>query len=237
MPRVHLYLGNVYKDAAMTTGYVAEQRNHWQAALAEYQQAIELDPSGDLGLRSLNNSGAVHFKLRQMEEDPAKQKYHMEAAENAYRQAVEANPQYADGLVNLGSIYHERGRIEKGSEEVSRSLFKQAIIYYQEALKIEPNHPLAYANMGLAYFDLGDLEQARQAYEKAHAVTPWNPGLLNNMANLYIELAKKNPGEQGRKFLEIAKQLYQQAIRQNPAYDTPQRGLKQVEAMLNSGYW
>ena len=236
MPRVHLYLGNAYKDTAMTTADSTEQMTHWRVAVVEYQQAIELDPSGDLGLRSLNNFGAVHFKLSQKERDPAKKKHHRQAAENAYRQAVQANPQYADGLVNLGTIYHERGR-EAGRTEKGRKLLGQAIFYYQEALKIEPNHPLAYANVGLVHYDLGDLEQTRQAYDKAYSITPWNPYLLNNMANLYIDLAKQNPGEKGRNHLLKARRYYQQALRHNPVYALPKRGLKQVEAMLDSGYW
>ena len=101
MPRNHLYLGNAHKDAAMASADKEQELAHWELARASYRRTIENDPKSDLALRALNNLGAVSFVLQDID-----------AAEKAYRRAVELNPSYADALVNLGTVYHERGRRE-----------------------------------------------------------------------------------------------------------------------------
>jgi len=226
MPRVHLYLGNTHKDAAFASADPAKVSRHWEAARKGYQKTVELDPQGDLGLRAFNNLGAVNFVLEDID-----------AAEKAYRRAVEINPQYADAIVNLGSIYHERvrrGDVEPGRQ---RQSLEQAIRYYQQALGLQPNHPYAHANMGLAYFDLGNWEKARQAYERAYFINPRDDRLLNNMGNLFATLGQQRPGAEGKQLLLKARQLYLGARRINPANPSPQRGLQHVEGLLNSGKW
>ena len=169
----------------------------------------------------MNNLGAVHFELGDIE-----------AAEIVYRRAVEINPQYADALTNLGSIYHEKAR-GNSDQEKGRILLTQAIGYYRRTLSLLPNHPLAYANMGLAYFDLGDWERARQAYERAYFLDPRNDKVLNNMGNLYATVGSRHSGEKGRQFLLKARHYYQEAIRINPANPSPRHGWRYVEGLLN----
>ena len=226
MPRVHLYLGNTHKDAAFTSADPAEVSRHWEAARREYQKTVELDSQGDLGLRAFNNLGAVNFVLDDID-----------AAEKAYRRAVEINPQYADAIVNLGTISHERVRRREVEPGRQRQALEQAIGYYRQALELQPNHPYAHANMGLAYFDLGEWEKARQSYERAYFLNPRDDRLLNNMGNLFATLGQQRPGAEGKQLLLKARQLYLGARRINPANPSPQRGLQHVEGLLNSGQW
>jgi len=233
MPRVHLYLGNAHKDAALRSRDGQQALKHWQAAANAYQRTMELDPAHDLALRASNNLGGVHFMLMGLE--PGKKIQHLEKAESAYRRAVEVNPQYADALVNLGTAYHERFRIERGRRKVlRRDLLEQAITYYQKALAILPNHDYAHANMGLAYFHLGELAQARQHYERAYYLNPRNERLLSNMGDLWVTLGQGVEGEQARNFLLKARQFYLQARQLNPAYSSSQRGLEYVDKILSA---
>ena len=226
MPRVHLYLGNTHKEAAFASADSAEVSEHWKAARRGYQKTVELDPQGDLGLRAFNNLGAVNFVLDDID-----------AAEKAYRRAVEISPQYADAIVNLGTISHERVRRREVAPDRQRQTLEQAIRYYQQALGFQPNHPYAHANMGLAYFDLGEWEKAHQSYERAYFLRPRDDKLLNNMGNLFATLGQQRPGAEGKKLLLKARQLYLGARRINPANPSPQRGLQYVEGLLNSGKW
>lgn len=221
MPRVHLYMGNTHKDAAMLLpAENPETAAHWEQARFYFRRAIELEPGrGDLALRALNNLGAVSFVLRDID-----------AAEKAYRRAVELNPDYADALVNLGTIYHERGRVER-DPALSQALLTEAVEFYRRALRLLPNHADAWANMGLAYFDMSDFERAVQSYDKAYFLNPNNSRLLNNYGNYYATLAQRTRGEERRTHLGKARQYYQRALRLSPSYPAPQRGLQFVEQM------
>jgi tetratricopeptide (TPR) repeat protein len=225
MPRVQLYMGNTHKDAAMALPPESPvTAAHWEQARSYFRRAIELESGGgDLALRALNNLGAVSFVLRDID-----------AAEKAYRRAVELNPDYADALVNLGTIYHERGRVEQDSA-LSQAILTEAVEFYRRALKFLPNHADAWANMGLAYFDLSNFTRAKQSYDKAYYLNPNNPRLLNNYGNYYATLAQRAQGESQRQHLDRARKYYQQALRLNPAYPAPNRGLQFIEQMLQQG--
>ncbi len=222
MPRAHLYMGNAHKDAAFkSVAGSSEALGHWNRARGAFRQAIELQPRGDLALRALNNLGAVSFVLQDIE-----------GAEQAYRRALELNPAFADALINLGTIYHERGR--RADREAGRLLLEQSVSYYERALQQLPNHADAWANMGLAYADMGNRQQARDAYERALFLNPRNPRLLTNMGNYYATLAQQTAGEEQVRALEQARSFYNQSIRLNPSYEVPRNGLRFVENALRT---
>ena len=222
MPRAHLYMGNAHKDAAFkAVAGSSEALGHWNQARGAFRRAIELQPRGDLALRALNNLGAVSFVLQDIK-----------GAEQAYRRAVELNPAFADALINLGTIYHERGR--RADREAGRLLLEQSVSYYERALQQLPNHADAWANMGLAYADMGNRQQAREAYERALFLNPRNPRLLTNMGNYYATLAQQTAGEEQVRALEQARSFYNQSIRLNPSYEVPRNGLRFVENALRT---
>ena len=100
-------------------------------------------------------------------------------------------------------------------------LLEQSVSYYKRALQQLPNHADAWANMGLAYADMGNRQQAREAYERALFLNPRNPRLLTNMGNYYATLAQQTAGEEQVRALEQAQSFYNQAIRLNPSYEVP----------------
>ena len=215
-------MGNAHKDAAFkAVAGSSEALGHWNQARGAFRRAIELQPQGDLALRALNNLGAVSFVLQDIK-----------GAEQAYRRAVELNPAFADALINLGTIYHERGR--RADREAGRLLLEQSVSYYERALQQLPNHADAWANMGLAYADMGNSQQAREAYERALFLNPRNPRLLTNMGNYYATLAQQTAGEEQLRALEQARSFYNQAIRLNPSYEVPRNGLRFVENALRT---
>ena len=222
MPRNHLYLGNTHKDAAFASVNKKEELAHWELARESYRRTIELDHKSDLALRALNNLGAVSFVLKDID-----------SAEKAYRRAIKLNPNYADALVNLGTIYHEKARVETDPAK-SKALFAEAADSYRKALRSLPNHADAWANMGLALFEIGELGKAIKAYERAYYLNPGNVNLVNNFGNYYVTLGQQqiHRGESGRENLLKAKKYFEQALRMNPNYGPPKRGLQIVEQFL-----
>jgi len=48
--------------------------------------------------------------------------------------------------------------------------FAPAIPYFQRAVQLDPNFAMAHARMGTTYFNLGEWEQAQEAFRKAYAL-------------------------------------------------------------------
>jgi tetratricopeptide (TPR) repeat protein len=228
MPRVHLYLGNAHKDAALRSADPDTVAGHWQAAVRCYQVTDSLGstsasgPERELALRAANNLGAVQFMLGDID-----------AAEQAYRRALDLSPTYADALVNLGSVYHERGRRVSDPQQRAR-LVTQATDYYRQALDLQPNHARGYANLALAYYDLGDLSRAREVYARAYRLTPDDYVLLNNMGNLYLDLAESPGQADPSALLREAARLFSLSSRANPAYAPPRQGLERAQRRLGA---
>ena len=217
MPRVQLYLGNAHKDRAQRTADRQQAVEQWRAAARAYQRTTELQPGGELALRAVNNLGAVMFSLG-----------HIDAAESAYRRAVELSSGYVDAMVNLGSVFHERGR-RAADRQVRAAQIRQALDWYERALKLQPYHARAIANLALGYRDLGELERARDTYDRAARLTPDDFVMLNNMGNLYVDLASQPGQTDVPALLDKAARCYRRALAVNPAYLLPQQGLAEVE--------
>lgn len=220
MPRAHLYLGNAYKDLALKDMALKGNSSRWVDAAKQYQLAAELDPQGDLGLRGLNNQGSVLFVL----DDYA-------GAERAWRRALEMNPRFEDAMVNLGSFYlqHSRGQVDAATRE---RLLRQALEIYQQALEIRPNHPDAHGNVGVAYQEMGQYEEARDAYARALLIAPNDGQVLKNMGSLFATLAQQVPPAQRRSYLLQAREYYSSAL--SFGYKPAREGLEQVERLLQA---
>ena len=223
MPRARLYLGNAHKDAAQATEAEQPRLAHWRAAAAAYQRTIELDPDNELAVRALNNLGSVHFTLQ-----------NFEVAEKAYRRAVELNPAYADALINLGNYCLVTSR-QQAAAATRQKLLAEAVEYYRRALKVSPNHFLAFSNLGTAFQDQGDFDRARQAYEQALYLKPGDAKVLSNLGRLYLVLGERaqRAGEPARDLLVRAQRHLEQAIRRNPILPESRRALERAQQLLS----
>ena len=213
MPRAHLYLGNAYKDLALQGN-----ASRWVDAAKEYQLVGDLDPGGDLGLRGLNNQGSVLFVLEDFN-----------GAERAYRRALELSPRFEDALVNLGNVYLQksRGPVDAAAKT---ALLHQALDSYQEALAVRPNHYQAHGDVGVAYQELGQYEDARAAYARALHIAPNDGQVLKNMGSLFAAQAQALPPDQRGPYLRQAREYYSSGL--SFGYPQAREGLDQVERLL-----
>ncbi len=222
MPRNHLYLGNAYKDLAQSTAAVAAARPHWQAASQSYRRVIELGSDEELSVRSQNNLGSVQFMLG-----------NFEAAEKAYRAALASNPSYVDAIINMGSIILMKARGAKDDAKGAK-LLRESIKYFKQALESRPNNDDAWGNVGVAYHDLGDIDEALKAYEKSLHLNPQNARAWRNRGSIYHLMADEAIASGGTPVEELKKARYsfRKAVRFRPSYTEALLGLKQVEEKL-----
>src|SRR5262245_55720575 len=62
--------------------------------------------------------------------------------------------------------------VEFGIAVAERGLWKEAIYRWEKATELDPTYPAAFNNLAVGYEKDGQMEKARQAYEKAMALAP-----------------------------------------------------------------
>jgi tetratricopeptide (TPR) repeat protein/peroxiredoxin len=220
--------------------------------------------------RNYLNYGSVYF-----------QRGYLEQAEASFRQALSDNPFSAEALYGLGSVYLKQEKASEARENFERATKLQAsypdtlanawnnlgllatreghtaeaIPYFQEALKFNPDHLIALENLGNAYRQQKNWDEARKALERAVAVGPQDPeanyslGMVfaqlndNDRAYEYLQRAlKSRPGypealnnlgvlylRTGRRDEAVAS--FEECIRVAPAFDQSYMNLARVYAL------
>jgi Tfp pilus assembly protein PilF len=93
---------------------------------------------------------------------------------------------------------------------------EQAKYIIQRAVDLEENNPGSYVLLGQVYEQLDLPPKALEAWEKAHALSPRSPSILNALAVQYLRVGDH----------QSASDLLQGAVRYSPSY---------VEARINLG--
>jgi Tfp pilus assembly protein PilF len=73
-----------------------------------------------------------------------------------------------------------KAEAEFGIDVAQRGLWREAIYRWERAVEIDPTYAAAFNNLAVAYEHEGQLEKARQAYEKALALEPQNVQIRQN---------------------------------------------------------
>ena len=67
-----------------------------------------------------------------------------------------------------------------GIEVANRGLWREAIYRWQRATEVDPTYAAAFNNLAVGYEQEGELLKARDAYEKALALSPNDPSIRQN---------------------------------------------------------
>jgi tetratricopeptide (TPR) repeat protein len=151
-------------------------------------------------------------------------------AEGLCRQVLQSFPKNAPALHLLGIIVHQLGNAPAGIELLQQAVAangdvalyhtnlgemlrlagraKEAVAEGRRAIELDPNHPSALNNLGIAYFDTEDYEAAEQCYRRALALDP-------NFAEAYSNLGN---ALRTTKRLDEAVVAYNRAIALRPNY-------------------
>ena len=88
--------------------------------------------------------------------------------------ALIAAPVFADARSDA------KAQVEFGISVAQRGLWREAIYRWEKAVEIDPTYAAAFNDLAVAYEHEGQLEKARQAYEKALALEPNNSQIRQN---------------------------------------------------------
>jgi Tfp pilus assembly protein PilF len=88
--------------------------------------------------------------------------------------ALAAAPAYADARSDAKS------EVAFGIDVAQRGLWREAIYRWERAVQLDPRYAAALNNLAVAYEHEGQLQKAKQAYEKALEVEPNNVQIRQN---------------------------------------------------------
>ncbi len=111
-------------------------------------------------------------------------------------------------LNDAAQYNHARSFYNIGYGLAKKGEVKDSIIYYQKALKIDPDYTEALNNLGAQYRKLGDWESARDAWEKAVEIDPNFQEGLNNLGTYWAQAGD----------LKKAENYFIRAVDANPNY-------------------
>jgi Flp pilus assembly protein TadD len=87
--------------------------------------------------------------------------------------------------------------VEFGIAVAQRGLWREAIFRWQRATELDPTYAQAFNNLAIAWEHEGDLQKAREAYEKALRLEP-NNALIKQNFELFKEINERSGRKDGR---------------------------------------
>lgn len=172
--------GEATADKAAAATDPAEAAELDQAALADFDAAVKLQPKMSAAVHNRGVSLAAAGKPEEALED--------------FNLAIELNPKYANSWFNRGELHYQAGRMRdaiadysqfiqlkpndagafnsRGNAQYLAENYQAALADFGQAIRIAPQDPLGYANRADAYSDLGYWERGLRDYRTALQLDP-----------------------------------------------------------------
>ena len=199
-----------YTPSWYNMGVAYGERGDLDGATLAYRKAIELSPNYT---EALCNYGALLRSQGKMKE-----------AVETFEKSLRTSPNHAMIKANLAATLCELGAQIKQKNEGSGPLeesgcylsnLREAIVRYEQALALEPKHPLVLYNLGVAYAESGDKHKAMAMYELTIHFAPQYAEAWNNLGVILRDLGN----------VERAIECYKVAAGANPQFGQPLNNL------------
>jgi Tfp pilus assembly protein PilF len=92
----------------------------------------------------------------------------------AFAVLLSASPAQADARRDA------KEQVDFGINVAQRGLWREAVYRWEKAVELDPTYAAAFNDLAIAYEHEGQLEKARQAYDKALELDPQNVQIRQN---------------------------------------------------------
>jgi len=194
----------------LNLGLLFQDQKRYELAVKAYDTVLQVDPNNLLAnyykatlLQDTGNTdGALQAYNRVLTIDP-----NYKAAQDKMLALVkqQTDPtKLTAGLIQYGDRFPNNAAVQEqiGEEFHQRKDLNNAAMFYQRAIKLNPQLASAWANLGAVYQAQGKDEDSVQAFQKAQALDPKN--------ETFQQLAKSSVSNVGYKAYQQAIQLQQQ---------------------------
>jgi superkiller protein 3 len=185
------------KTEALTAGIVEMKTldEQWNGATYYIKAEMTVDPE-DVNRRiaevrndkqKMQELEASRQRIKAAEAEAARLRKELEESKNEQqRPALQKNYQQATNALSAEEYF------TRAYNAQASGFHDLAIEYYQKVVAINPSDAMAYNNMGAAYGDLKNYNEAIWCYQKAIAIDPNHAYAYGNMGNAYDDLKNYN---------------------------------------------
>ncbi len=125
----------------------------------------------------------------------------------------------------------KRGLDEKSGTVTDSAWVKKGIDRYTKAIELYPEYHDAYGSRGVAYFRLGQFDQAEKDYQTALKYRPNDTKVLSNLGYIYFMRAQRPGNQLMLTQLDSAENVYRRSVKYDPRFVDARRNLGAVLAM------
>ncbi len=149
------------KQALNLMGELLLAYNRHEDAIESFNSSLKIDYSQE---RTHMLMGYAFKQLKQTDN-----------AVNCFRNAINIDPEFFEAYMQLGQIFHLLGDTS-------------ALIYYNNALAINPHDEIALYNKALFYQSMLDWNNALESYAELHKIKPFHSNGHYNLGFIHMEL-------------------------------------------------
>jgi Tfp pilus assembly protein PilF len=142
-------------------------RKNFQQAMADIQEAEKIN---DDDPEVHNIKGLIYFGLRDYKD-----------AEKSYKKAIKLKSDYSEARYNLCGLYITFDKWDDAAEQCDKAA---SDLLYRSRDK-------AFTSLGVAYFRKGDIDKAKECYQKALEINPALVYTHNELGKLYMSTGKE----------------------------------------------
>jgi tetratricopeptide (TPR) repeat protein len=155
-----------YARAHVNLGNALVRKGELAAGIAELQRALELKPNDVLVL--------VNFGMA------LRQNGDLEGAIAQYRRALDLRPDSGFAHYNLGRALTQKGDLKAAIAELRQAVELKEL---RQAVELKWQDADVYADLGIALFEIGDMDGAIAEYRRGLELKPDHAILHNNLGN------------------------------------------------------
>ena len=181
-------------------GIAYEKLGQTDKALADYEKAIDLDPSYD---KTYNNRAVILDKKGQTDKALAD-----------YDKAIALNPSFDKAYYNRALVYEKKGQLDKALMDYDKvialnpyydkaylgigiiyskaGLFDKAIIYIDKSVAVNHNYAEAYGSRGLVYAFMNKYDRALEDFNRALDLDPGLSVTYFNRGYIYQKMGNQS---------------------------------------------